>query len=584
MLLQRGHAAGVSAIAFSADGSRMITGGQDSTVRVWRVADRMLLRVLPYHMVGVTGLALSPDGRLLASGDGAGWLRTWDMVRGRELPAEPPHDRGVDQVAFLPDGAHFVSLDLDGKSWLWSTADAGPRVLPLSAHSQALACSPSPGPVRVRPGRGRRQDHAARAGRGPAEDPGRTRGDGDEPADGDRWPPAGRGRRSRSGRRPGTWRRARRSSGASSRGPIDVLSLSASKELAVAAGRTIHLVPLEPKAERDDPTTRRRACRRTRPRSRTTANGWRPAPRGGASTSGRWATRGPLDPSRSRTPRLRDRPRPSSFSPDGRKIVAGDQDGGIRTWDLPFGVQRPPIPPRRGQVAALSVSGDGRYLLQISQDWQAQVWDLQDGRGLTTIEGSWTSGALTPDGEAIVLTSEADGDLVVVDRADGSPPHEVRAAGGERGRWPCGGTTSARWRCLPTAAWSRPRSVQGPLVCVWDVATGKLVHTIRGHEDPHPITAVQFSPDSPQLLTASEDGSAKLWDLEDGKEAPREAAAFRMVDETSAAPIADHRGAGRPERAAPGRHRRDRRPDPPVGGRASRGRSTWGAWARRSWP
>src|SRR5262249_40933117 len=39
LLLQRGHAGGVSALAFSADGSRMISGAQDSTVKVWSAAD-----------------------------------------------------------------------------------------------------------------------------------------------------------------------------------------------------------------------------------------------------------------------------------------------------------------------------------------------------------------------------------------------------------------------------------------------------------------------------------------------------------------------------------------------------------------
>ena len=417
LLLQRGHAAGVSTIAFGADGSRMITGGQDSTVRVWRVADRMLLRVLPYHLVGVTGLALSPDGRLLASGDGAGWLRTWDMVRGQELPAEPPHDRAVDRVAFLPDGAHYVSLDLDGKSWLWSTADAGPRVLPLSSHSQALAVSPSPGPFAfaLAEADGKIMLHGPDgAFRKSLDGPGgivtsrRMATDGRLLAAGD-----DRGRAVVWDVATGKEVVRRQFEGA-----IDVLSLSPSKVLAVAAGRTIHLVPLDPEEEGK---TQQLGVPQAVNQSAFSPDGqWLAAcTRGGASTSGGSTTRRPLDPSRSRTPRPRGWPRPCPSPPTAARSSRATRTAASGPGTCPHGVQRPPIPPRRGQVAALSVSRDGRYLLQISQDWQAQVWDLQEGRGLTTIEGTWTSGALTPDGEAIVLTSEADGDLVVVDRADG---------------------------------------------------------------------------------------------------------------------------------------------------------------------
>ena len=536
LLLQRGHAAGVSTIVFGADGSRMITGGQDSTVKIWRVSDRMLLRVLSSHMVGVTGLALSPDGRLLASGDGAGWLRTWDMLRGQELPAEHPHGRGVDRVAFLPDGAHYVSLDLDGRSSLWSTADAGPRVLPLSAHSQALAASPIRGPFAfaLAEADGKIMLHGPDGALTKSMDgPGgnvtsrRMATDGLLLAAGD---DHGRAVVLDVGTGKDVFRRR-------FEGPIDVLSLSASKVLAVAAGRTIHLVPLGSKEEGE---ARQLGVPQAVNHCAFSADGqWLAACTQGGSIH-LWR----VDDPKAAPPVTLENAGSSglattfSFSPDGRRIVAGDQDGGIRIWDLPSGVQRPPIPPRRGQVAALSVSRDGRYLLQISQDWQAQVWDLQEGRGLTTIEGTWTSGALTPDGEAIFLTSEADGDLIVVDRADGirrgTTFRRPRANEGDGAPAERFGKVAVSPDGLLVAA----AGVQGTLVCVWEASTGRLVHTIRGHEDPHPITAVQFSPDSPQLLTASEDGSAKLWDIGGGDEAPREASAFRMVDEAGAGTVA----------------------------------------------
>src|SRR5262249_36124375 len=106
-----------------------------------------------------------------------------------------------------------------------------------------------------------------------------------------------------------------------------------------------------------------------------------------------------------------------TFTPDGRRLVSGDQDGGLRTWDLPDGNQRPQILARRGQVAGLSVSGDGRFLLQITQDRQAQVWDLKEGRGVANLDGEWSAGVLSPDGEVAYLTAHDEGSIVAVDRA-----------------------------------------------------------------------------------------------------------------------------------------------------------------------
>ncbi len=63
----------------------MISGSRDSTVKIWSVSDRRLLRSLSYHMVGVNGLRLNSRGDRLASGDGSGWLRVYDLLKQDEV-------------------------------------------------------------------------------------------------------------------------------------------------------------------------------------------------------------------------------------------------------------------------------------------------------------------------------------------------------------------------------------------------------------------------------------------------------------------------------------------------------------------
>ncbi|MDM0053663.1 TIR domain-containing protein [Variovorax sp. J22R115] len=51
---------------------------------------------------------------------------------------------------------------------------------------------------------------------------------------------------------------------------------------------------------------------------------------------------------------------------------------------------------------------------------------------------------------------------------------------------------------------------------LWDVASGKELHVLRGHEDA--VGRAQFSADGKTVLTASEDKTARLWEVASGKE------------------------------------------------------------------
>ena len=62
-----GHAAEVTSIAFSPDGTQVVSGSWNRTVRSWDAATGDLLQTLKGHSDRVMSVAFSPDGTQVVS-------------------------------------------------------------------------------------------------------------------------------------------------------------------------------------------------------------------------------------------------------------------------------------------------------------------------------------------------------------------------------------------------------------------------------------------------------------------------------------------------------------------------------------
>ena len=89
-MFQVGQPTPLESIAFSPDGTRVATGGEDEAIRVFDTADGRQHGELFTGAVQVSGLAFSPDGRrLYAAGWGMDGVKVFDPARDPRGRARP---------------------------------------------------------------------------------------------------------------------------------------------------------------------------------------------------------------------------------------------------------------------------------------------------------------------------------------------------------------------------------------------------------------------------------------------------------------------------------------------------------------
>jgi WD40 repeat protein len=138
------HPGGAAAVAFSADGSLLATGGYDGLIRLWAVDGLRLLRTIRIGRGTIWSLDFSPDGTRLASGGEDRLVRIWSVADGKPLAALAGHRLNIWKVRYSPDGKWLASSSFDHDIRLWNAATGRP-VRTLQGHREAvvgLAFSP----------------------------------------------------------------------------------------------------------------------------------------------------------------------------------------------------------------------------------------------------------------------------------------------------------------------------------------------------------------------------------------------------------------------------------------------------------
>ncbi len=137
------HDQGVESVAFTPDGTKVISGSAEGTIRIWDAESARDPSVLKGHSNWVRSLAISRDGQRLASASGDRSGIVWDLAAGTQVERLVGHTGLLDRIAFSNDGKRLVTGSRDQTLRVWD-AGSGKLLLTLPGYTDTFAVAFTP--------------------------------------------------------------------------------------------------------------------------------------------------------------------------------------------------------------------------------------------------------------------------------------------------------------------------------------------------------------------------------------------------------------------------------------------------------
>jgi WD40 repeat protein len=110
-----------SAIAISADGKTLISGGQDKAIKVWDLQTGQLTKTLQSDSGEIQAVAIAPDGKTVVTGSGDRIVRIWNITSNLRPQMLKGHSSDIRQVEISSDGKTIISSTY-GEIKVWDLA------------------------------------------------------------------------------------------------------------------------------------------------------------------------------------------------------------------------------------------------------------------------------------------------------------------------------------------------------------------------------------------------------------------------------------------------------------------------------
>jgi WD40 repeat protein/serine/threonine protein kinase len=115
----RGHTQEVDTLAWSPNGSRIVSGSFDHTARVWNALTGQTIVTYTGHSDQVWTVAWSPNGQYIASGGRDKSVQIWNPGSGSTRTSYTGHSDAIAGVAWSPDSILIASASYDNTVRVW---------------------------------------------------------------------------------------------------------------------------------------------------------------------------------------------------------------------------------------------------------------------------------------------------------------------------------------------------------------------------------------------------------------------------------------------------------------------------------
>jgi WD40 repeat protein len=183
-----------------------------------------------------------------------------------------------------------------------------------------------------------------------------------------------------------------------------------------------------------------------------------------------------------------------AFSEDG-KVLASQcgGDGAIHLWDLATGRRLNRPEGHQAAITSLSIAPDGRTIATVGEDHTLRLWSVATGQELIRVRTIGSAVAFAPDGKAVAISGDGErghrpGTVWLLDPATGTKLRSFEAV------------HAYPFRTLVFSPDGRRLAGGGRHNCVWDVATGEMLHEFPGDLN----LPVAFSPDGRKMAVSAE--------------------------------------------------------------------------------
>ena len=190
------------------------------------------------------------------------------------------------------------------------------------------------------------------------------------------------------------------------------------------------------------------------------------------------------------------------FSPDGSKLVSAGWDGDARIWELSSGNAIATLH-HDDQIWAARFSPSGEIIATASFDKTVKLWRASDGALIATLgpfDASVGTVSFSPDGRLLAVGTIAGG----LSSWDVATHHKVRDFVGHS-NWLFSARFSPDGQLLASASWDKTGAI-------WNVATGARLQVLRGHAAE--VDQIVWNATGDRVATGSRDGTARLWKID----------------------------------------------------------------------